>query len=36
MRVGEWLQPQRQLLLAVVVVAVLSAGALGWLGWLLV
>ncbi len=32
---GDWLQPQRQLLLAVVVVAVLSAVALGWLGWLL-
>jgi signal transduction histidine kinase len=36
MRMGEWLQPPRQLLLAVVVVAVVSAGVLCWLGWLLV
>ena len=36
MRFREWLHPHRQLLLALVAVAVVSAGALGWLGWLLV
>jgi hypothetical protein len=36
MRFREWLHPHRQLLLALVAVAIVSAGALGWLGWLLI
>ena len=36
MHIREWLHPQRQLLVAVVVVAIVSAGALAWLAWLLV
>jgi signal transduction histidine kinase len=36
MHIREWRHPQRQLLVAVVVVAVVSAGALAWLAWLLV
>ena len=36
MPVRSWLPPQRQLLVAVVVVAIVSAGALAWLAWLLV
>jgi hypothetical protein len=36
MRFREWLHPRRQLLLALVAVAIVSAGALAWLGWLLI
>ena len=36
MPIRAWLPPQRQLLVAVVAVAIVSAGALAWLAWILV
>lgn len=33
MRVRDWLRPPRQLLVVFLAVALVSAGALGWLGW---
>lgn len=35
MRVRDWLRPPRQMLAVFLGVALVSAGALGWLGWLL-
>ena len=35
MQVRDWLRPPRQLLVAFLAVALVSAAALGWLGWLL-